>query len=259
MMKIARWFTLPVLAFGFVPNSRAAEIAVGARVIELRTYTAMPGKLDALLARFREHTLKLFERHGMENLGYWVPTDAKDGAGEKLVYLLAHASREAAAASWAAFKADPDWQAVSRASEVNGKIVAKTESVFLAATDFSPAFIASIGHGAPRVFELRTYTAAPGKLAALDARFRGGETALFAKSGMTGVGFFHPLDADQGAEHVLIYLLAHANREAATASWNAFRTDPAWVKLKAESEKDGKLTATTVAMFLAPTDFSPTK
>jgi hypothetical protein len=108
------------------------------RVYELRTYTATPGNLDKVLARFRDHTRRLFEKHGMENVGYWVTTDAKDGAGGKLVYLLAHASREAAAASWAAFRADPEWVAAKNASEVNGPIVAGTpESVFLSPTDFS--------------------------------------------------------------------------------------------------------------------------
>lgn len=258
MKTILRRFIL-LAVFGLALGLRADAAEADTRVFELRTYTATPGKLDAVLARFRDHTLMLFARHGMENIAYWVPVEAKDGAGEKLVYLLAHKSREAAKASWAAFGADPEWKAVRQASEANGKIVAKTESVFLAPTDFSPAFVAHVGAGAPRLFELRTYTAADGKLAALDARFRGGETALFAKSGMTGVAYFHPVDADKGAGHMLIYLLAHANREAATASWKKFREDPAWVALRSESEKDGKLTATTASQFLAPTDFSPTK
>jgi hypothetical protein len=108
------------------------------RVYELRTYVATPGNLDKVLARFRDHTLKIFAKHGMVSVGYWVTTDAKDGAGGKLVYLLAHASREAATASWAAFRADPEWVAAKAASEANGQIVASTESVFLSPTDFSP-------------------------------------------------------------------------------------------------------------------------
>jgi hypothetical protein len=184
--------------------------------------------------------------------------DAPDGAGEKLVYLLEHKSREAATESWKNFSADPEWQAVRKASEANGKIVAKAESVYLAPTDYSPP-VAPSAQAPARVFELRTYTAPEGKLDALDARFRGGETALFAKSGMNGVAYFHPLDADKGAGHTLVYLLVHRNREAATASWKKFREDPEWVKMKAESEKDGKLTSETKSMFLAPVDFSATK
>jgi hypothetical protein len=255
---IARLAVLTATLGFAAPAHAAGDIPV----FELRIYTAMPGKLDAVLARFRDHTCRMFARHGMVNLGYWVPADAKDGAGEKLVYLLAHPSREAANAAWTAFRADPEWQAVRAASEANGKIVAKTESVFLAATDYAPAFAPGAGNGAaPRIFELRTYTTPEGGLAALDARFRGGETDLFVKSGMTRVTFTHPLDADQGAGHTLIYLLAHANREAAIASWKAFRENPAWVKMKADSEKaaGGPLTTKTVSLFLSPADFSPTK
>jgi NIPSNAP len=244
------------LVFGLVAAARAAE---GEKpVYELRTYTATPGKIEAVLARFRDHTCKIFERHGMVNVAYWVPMDAADGAGEKLVYLLEHKSRDAAKESWKNFNADPEWQAVRKASEAEGKIVAKAESVFLAPTDYSPP-VASSAQAPARVFELRTYTAPEGKLDALDARFRGGETDLFAKAGMNGVAYFHPLDAVNGAGHTLIYLLAHANREAAVASWKKFRDDLAWIKMKADSEKDGKLTTENKSMFLAPVDFSPTK
>lgn len=104
-----------------------------AQIYELRTYTAEPGRLDALLARFRNHTVGLFARHGMTNIGYWVPTDQPD----TLVYLLAHASPQTAAASWDAFKADPEWQAVRAVSEEDGPIVRSITSVFLEPTDFS--------------------------------------------------------------------------------------------------------------------------
>ena len=107
----------------------------GGRCYEWRTYYAAPGKLEALHARFRDHTLKLFAKHGMTNLGYWVPLDNPD---RKLVYLLGYPSREAARQSWKAFTADPDWQAAYRASEVQGRLVAKAESLYLAATDYSP-------------------------------------------------------------------------------------------------------------------------
>ena len=115
----------------------AVNAQAGARVYELRTYTANDGKLDALHARFRDHTLRLFEKHGMENVVYLAPTDAPL-ATNTLVYLLAHESREAAAASWAAFGADPEWIAARDASQVDGALVAGLESVFLTATDYSP-------------------------------------------------------------------------------------------------------------------------
>jgi hypothetical protein len=106
-------------------------------VFELRVYHANPGKLDDLLARFRDHTITIFKRHGMESVAYWVSTDEslKD---KTLFYILRHPSREAAAANWAAFHDDPEWKRVSAASEANGKLTEKTESTFLKLTDFSP-------------------------------------------------------------------------------------------------------------------------
>jgi hypothetical protein len=106
------------------------------RVYEMRTYTCNEGKLEALKARFRDHTIKIFERHGMESIGYWVPQDAEKSK-TTLIYILAHPSREAATKNWAAFNADPEWQKVRAESEANGKIVQKAESVFMDPTDFS--------------------------------------------------------------------------------------------------------------------------
>lgn len=113
------------------------SIAKDSRCFEMRTYYAMPGKLEALNARFRDHTCALFKKHGMENIGYWIPADADKGATNKLVYIIAHKSREEAKKSWAAFIADPDWKKAHKESEVNGKLVEKIESVFLSSTDYS--------------------------------------------------------------------------------------------------------------------------
>jgi NIPSNAP len=112
-------------------------MATDIRSFELRTYVAAPGKLDALQARFRDHTTELFEKHGITNIGYWVATDAKGEPTETLIYLLAHASRAAAKESWAAFQADPDWIAAKEASEVDGRLTASVTSVYLNPTDFS--------------------------------------------------------------------------------------------------------------------------
>lgn len=107
------------------------------RVFELRTYTTAPGRLPALQRRFREHTLGIFARHGMTNVGYWTPEDSAR-APNTLIYILAHPSRDEAARNWTAFGQDPEWRRVSAASEADGKIVEKVESVFLDPTDFSP-------------------------------------------------------------------------------------------------------------------------
>jgi hypothetical protein len=107
------------------------------RVFELRTYTCVDGRLDALKKRFRDHTTKLFDKHGMTNIGYWVP---RDGPASKntLIYILAHPSREAAKKNWDAFRTDPEWVKVRTESEASGKIVDHVESVFMDAVDFSP-------------------------------------------------------------------------------------------------------------------------
>lgn len=249
------------LSLAFVASSLAAD----ARTFELRIYTTNEGKLPDLLKRFREHTCKLFEKHGMENIGYWVPIEEADGANNKLIYIIAHKSREAAKASWAAFGSDPDWKAAAKASEENGKILAeKPESIFMTATDYSCAISATPGVAGAggRVFELRTYTTNEGKLDALHARFRDHTMALFTKHGMTHIGYWVPTDADKGAGNKLIYILAHPSKEAGLAAFDAFRKDPEWVAAKAESEKDGPLTIKdggVKSVYMKAVDFSPIK
>ena len=107
-------------------------------VYELRVYHANEGKLDALVARFRDHTDAIFKRHGMISIAYWLPTD-EPLKGRTLIYILKHPSREAATANWKAFRDDPEWVKVSTASEVNGKLVEKVDSTYMTLTDFSPA------------------------------------------------------------------------------------------------------------------------
>ena len=253
-MKLPRFCLALILAwFAAIP---AFSADTSARVYELRTYTATPGNGAAVLARFRDHTLRIFEKHGMVNVAYWVPADAKDGAGETLVYLLEHASRDAAKASWKSFGADPEWQDVRKKSEANGEIVAKTESVFLTPTDYSKPIEGNARRQRAR-FSDATYMAPDGKLANLDARFRDHTLGLFARHGITSVGYFHAIEAEKGAANTLVYFLAYPSREAATASSQKFLADPDWVKAWKASEKDGKLTTKMESVFLIPTDFSP--
>jgi hypothetical protein len=240
------------------------------RFYELRTYYAAPGKLDDLHARFRNHTLKIFEKHGMVNIGYWVPSENPDN---KLIYVLAYPSRDAREKSWKEFGADPEWKEVARQSEANGKLVSKVESLFLTATDYSPE-VQSSSAGAPRTFELRTYTASAGNLAALDDRFRQHTMKLFSKHGMQHIAYWHLVpdkDAEKEAkrsnraDNTLIYLLAHQSKESADASFKAFRADPEWTAVREASEKKagGSLTeggaAGVKSVFMKATDYSPMK
>jgi hypothetical protein len=132
-------FSIVLFAFGFAARAALDPVlhAQSKRVFELRTYTANEGKLSDLNARFRNHTLKLFEKHGMTNVGYWSPQDSPHRENS-LIYVISHESREAAKKNWDAFRADPDWTKVQKESESNGKLVAKVDSIFMDATDYSP-------------------------------------------------------------------------------------------------------------------------
>ena len=128
-----------VVAASAMAQSGGNSVAKDSRVFEMRTYYAAPGKLEDLQARFRNHTVKLFEKHGMTNIGYWVPVDEKTGqpSGNTLVYILAYPSLEARTKSWEGFRTDAAWTAARNESEKNGKLVEKVDSVFLKATDYS--------------------------------------------------------------------------------------------------------------------------
>jgi hypothetical protein len=132
----------PVFALGDdKPREDAKSSSSDQRVFELRTYYTNPGKLNALHARFRDHTNRIFKKHGIEIVGFWTPQDEKedqDGNGGKLIYVLAFPSREAAQQSWDAFRSDPEWQKAKAESEKDGVLVKKVESVFLDPTDYSP-------------------------------------------------------------------------------------------------------------------------
>ena len=145
-MSLNKWSSSAfaiVFVAGFVAGqmvrpARAAAQAPGTehRVFELRKYTSPEGKLGELEARFRDHTIRIFNKHSMTSVGYWVPQDAPDSQNT-LIYILSHPSREAAKKNWADFQADPEWQKVNTESQINGRIVSKVESTFMDALDFS--------------------------------------------------------------------------------------------------------------------------
>lgn len=228
-------------------------------VYELRIYHIAPGKAEDLHNRFRNHTLKLFKKHGIESIGYWMPVDAKD---QRLHFLLRYPSRDAREVSWKAFVGDPAWQAAYKASEANGKLVEKAENPFFIETAFSPGVKkGNVSKGG--VWELRDYTTPPGRLSHLDARFRDHTIQLFKKHGMGNQGYFHLMDDQAGADTRLVYFLTHKSQEAAKASFAAFGADPAWKAAREASEKaaGGSLTAPggVKSVFLKATDYSPTK
>lgn len=254
-MKRLALLLLSIVLIGVL--SFTAQAQADDAVYELRVYTCEPGKLDALHTRFREHTLAIFAKHGMESVAYWSPVD-EPLSENTLVYLLRHKSREEAQASWDAFRNDPAWKAVAKSSqEEHGKILAKApESTFLVATDYSPK-IRPADRGS--LFELRTYTADVGKLEDLHARFRDHTHKLFQKHGMHPYGYWKPLD-EPLAGNTMIYMIEHPDRELARAAWQAFAADPDWHAARDASETEGRLVIKggVKSVYLKPTDYSPT-
>jgi len=233
-----------MLLFAAASSSASAQ---DTRLYETRIYYTVPGRLEALLTRFRDHTTKIFESHGMTNVGYWIPLHEEN----KLIYVLSYPDRAARDASWKAFGTDPVWKKAQSESEASGKIVTKVESIFMDATDFSPK-IKSKKSKKERVFEMRTYTTPEGKLPDLLARFRDHTVKLFKKHGMTNIAYW----TANNKENTLVYILAHPSEEAGKKAFDTFRVDPNWVKARDESEKNGKLTTKVESVYMKATDFS---
>lgn len=241
---------LALMIFGNITFAQKQDT----RYYEMRVYYCEPGRLPNLLTRFRDHTMKIFEKHGMTNVGYWVPINNEQNA---LYYILSYPSKEARDASWKAFGADPEWKKVADESQRDGKIVAKVVSTFMNLTDFSPK-VKEKQKTPERVFELRTYTATPNNIDNVLARFRNYTVKLFKKHGMENIAYFKSIEKED-TQSRLVYILAHKSEEAGKASFDAFRKDPKWVKVRDESEKNGKIVEKVESIYMIPTDFSPIK
>jgi hypothetical protein len=239
--------------------SAMAADAKNSKVYELRIYYSPEGKLDTLHARFRDHTMRIFEKHGIENVGYWVPVDNKEN---KLAYIIAHPSREAAEKNWAAFFADPEWKKAQKESEANGPIVSRVEKYFMQLTDYSPVPKSEVVAGG-RVFEFRTYTTPLKGLDAINARFRDNTMTLFEKHGMKNVAYFNRMPDQKDADVTLFYMLSHKSEEAAKEAFAAFRSDPDWIAVRKASEEKagGSLTIKdgVKSEFYKATDYSPVR
>ncbi len=244
--------TLFILSIiGFMNNMNFKPEKADPNYYELRIYHCNPGKLNDLIARFQNHTTKLFEKHGMKNIGYWVPT-AEDNTD--LYYILSYPDKESREKSWKNFIADPEWEKVRTASELNGKIIASIESIFLSPEDFTPKIKKSVKNPM-RTFELRTYYCLPDRLPALESRFRDHTLKLFKKHGMTNIAYWKSIEKD-GSQPKLIYLLAHDSQDAAKKSFDSFRLDPEWIKVRDASEKNGKIVEKVESKMMKPLSFS---
>lgn len=224
------------------------------RYFELRVYYAAAGKLDALISRFKDHTTTLFEKHGMTNVAYWVPINNDKNT---LYYVMAYPSKEARAKSWDGFRNDPQWIDAKNKSEVNGKLVDSVKSTFMYASDFFPV-INTASSGVDRTFELRIYHCQPGKLPNLNTRFKDHTLKLFEKHGIQNIAYFES-EVPEGKQADLVYFIAHKSPEAAKKSWADFIADPEWVKVRDNSEKDGKILTGIESVYMKPLSFSKIK
>lgn len=221
---------------------------------ELRTYYANEGKLEDLLKRFEDHTMKLFEKHGMTNIAYWLPMDNKEN---KLVYLMGYQNKVQRDQAWDQFISDPEWTRVWEASRVNGTLVDSINNTFFTYTAYSPKL--ALEDASPRIFSMRTYYTFPGKLGALHQRFQNHTMEIFENNGMENIAYFNRSQEDPLAENVLTYFISFPDTTARKASWQSFSADPAWKSAYANSIEDGKIVDSLTAELLVPTAFSPLK
>lgn len=221
---------------------------------EIRTYHCNEGKRPELIARFQQHTTRIFEKHGMENIGYWLSTNEP----EDLIYILAFPNKTARDASWQAFINDSEWKAVYEKSIANGKLVKSIDSEFLTLNaELTDAIKTNSALNSP-VFELRTYYCFPDKFPNIVARFRDHTRALFEKHGMVNIAYWQTVREDN-TQPELKYIIAHKNADAAKASWKAFGSDPVWKKVAEESQLDGKIVEKVVSVYMTALPFSDIK
>lgn len=221
---------------------------------EMRTYYCFPGKLEDLKTRFRDHTMALFEKHGMTNIAYWEPLENADN---KLVYLMGYPDRASRDRSWEAFVNDPEWKRVYEASHADGPIVDSVVNAFYRYSAFSPKIQAE--NAGPRIFSLRTYYTFPGKLEALRARFADHTLEIFERNGIHNLVYLDLDSAEAGNDHILTYLITFPDTASRTASWKKFGDDPAWKAAYEASIQDGRLVESITDELLQATDFSPVK
>jgi hypothetical protein len=221
---------------------------------EMRTYHCHEGKRPDLIKRFEDHTLRLFEKHGIESFAYFVPTLENSN---QLTFIIAYPSAEKRDELWNQFINDPEWQAAAKASEKNGPLVQKVEQVFLTlADDLNPGILKS--NASEKVFELRAYTLYPGKIPAINARFKNYTRELFQKHGITNVIYWYSVEKD-GKQPQLIYLVTHKSEKAAKASFESFGKDKTWQMVRDASERDGPIVEKIDSSFFKTLHFSPLK
>jgi hypothetical protein len=243
------FFLLFFFASSFLLN---AQQTITSSYFEMRTYTVHEGKMPDLIQRFQNHTRTLFAKHGIESVAYFLSEAQPE---QQLTFILGYPSAAERDIRWGNFANDPEWKAVATASEANGKIVQKVDQVFMVwAKDLNSA-------KTPRpsgIFQLRTYHLLPGRLDAIQTRFRDHTQALFEKQGLSNYPYWVTVEKD-GVQPKLVYLIGHQSKEEFNAAFGRFVADPEWIKVRDASEVSGKIVEKIDSHFYTALPFSPMK
>jgi hypothetical protein len=242
-----------ILLFFFMSSILVkAQQEINSSYFEMRTYTVHEGKMPDLIKRFQNHTRALFTKHGIENVAYFLSEDQPE---KQLTFILGYPSAVERDVRWGNFANDPEWKAVATASEANGKIVQKVDQVFM---EWAKGLNAAQAPRPSGIFQLRTYHLLPGKLEAIQTRFRDHTQALFEKQGLSNYPYWITVEKD-GAQPKLVYFIGHQSKDEFKAAFGRFVADPEWIKVRDASETPGKIVEKIDAVFYTPLPFSPMK
>lgn len=245
-----------ILSFLFLFIASSFSLTAQQRIVsnyfEMRTYTVHEGKMPDLIQRFQNHTRTLFAKHGIESVAYFLSEAEPE---KQLTFILGYPDAAARDTRWNNFANDPEWKAVAAASEANGKIVQKVDQVFMVWAQGLNTRKVSRPSG---IFQLRTYHLLPGKLDAIQTRFRDHTQVLFEKQGLSNYPYWLTVEKE-GIQAKLVYLLGHQNKEEFNAAFDLFRADPEWIRVRDASEAPGKIIEKIDAVFYTPLPFNPMK
>jgi len=243
------FFLLLFFACNFLLN---AQQTITSSYFEMRTYTVHEGKMPDLIQRFQNHTRTLFAKHGIESVAYFLSEAQPE---QQLTFILGYPSAAERDIRWGNFANDPEWKAVAKASEANGPIVQKVDQVFMV---WAKGLNAAKAPRPSGVFQLRTYHLLPGRLDAIQARFRDHTQALFEKQGLSNYPYWITVEKE-GVQSKLVYLIGHQNKEEFNAAFGRFVADPEWIKVRDASEVSGKIVEKIDSHFYTALPFSPMK
>jgi hypothetical protein len=243
------FFLLLFFACNFLLN---AQQTITSSYFEMRTYTVHEGKMPDLIQRFQNHTRTLFAKHGIESVAYFLSEAQPE---QQLTFILGYPSAAERDIRWGNFANDPEWKAVAKASEANGPIVQKVDQVFMV---WAKGLNAAKAPRPSGVFQLRTYHLLPGRLDAIQARFRDHTQALFEKQGLSNYPYWITVEKE-GVQSKLVYFIGHQNKEEFNAAFGRFVADPEWIKVRDASEVSGKIVEKIDSHFYTALPFSPMK